>query len=139
MPTYLHVKKERLDQSAKFNLSPPHSTHQSTASAKSPCCTLLVWPHDTVSNMFDSKARGPGFDTWSGYTFISPSTDSRRAVPCYWQKYERFVLVNRLIGLSLPRNSVLRLTDPPDMTIAVYHGRKANNTQQQVLSQVSIS
>ena len=34
------------------------------------------------------------------------------------------VLVNRLGGLSLPRKSVVRLTDRPDMTSDVYHGRK---------------
>ena len=33
------------------------------------------------------------------------------------------VLVNRL-GLSLPRKSVVRLTDRPDMTLDVYRGRK---------------
>ena len=35
------------------------------------------------------------------------------------------VLVNRLGGLSLPRKSVVRLTDRPDMTLDVYRGRKA--------------
>ena len=34
------------------------------------------------------------------------------------------VLVNRLGGLSLPRKSVDRLTDRPDMTLDVYRGRK---------------
>ena len=34
------------------------------------------------------------------------------------------VLVNRLGGLSLPRKSVGRLTDRPDMTLDVYRGRK---------------
>ena len=34
------------------------------------------------------------------------------------------VLVNRLGGLSLPRKSVVRLTDRPDMTLDVYRGRK---------------
>ena len=34
------------------------------------------------------------------------------------------VLVNRLGGLSLPRKSVARLTDRPDMTLDVYRGRK---------------
>ena len=34
------------------------------------------------------------------------------------------VLVNRLGGLSLPRKSVVRLTDRPDMTLDVYCGRK---------------
>ena len=38
------------------------------------------------------------------------------------------VLVNRLGGLSLPRKSVVRLTDRPDMTLDVYRGRKNNNT-----------
>ena len=39
------------------------------------------------------------------------------------------VLVNRLGGLSLPRKSVVRLTDRPDMTIDVYRGRKTTNQQ----------
>ena len=39
--------------------------------------------------------------------------------------YVHEVLVNRLGGLSLPRKSVVRLTDRPDMTLDVYHGRKA--------------
>ena len=34
------------------------------------------------------------------------------------------VLVNCLGGLSLPRKSVIRLTDRPDMTLDVYRGRK---------------
>ena len=41
------------------------------------------------------------------------------------------VLVNRLGGLSLPRKSVVRLTDRLDMTLDVYHGRKTTNQQQQ--------
>ena len=41
------------------------------------------------------------------------------------------VLVNRLGGLSLPRKSVVRLTDRPDMTLDVYRDVKQqynNNT-----------
>ena len=38
------------------------------------------------------------------------------------------LLVNRAGGLSLPRKSVGKLTDSPDMTIDVYRGRK--RTQQ---------
>ena len=41
------------------------------------------------------------------------------------------VLVNRLGGLSLPRKSVVRLTDRPDMTLDVYRGRKTAMQQQQ--------
>ena len=48
------------------------------------------------------------------------------------------VLVNLLGSLSLPRNSVVRLTDRPDMTIAVYRGCKATrqqtNKQQLIIS-----
>ena len=36
---------------------------------------------------------------------------SRGAVVSYWRKYVHEVLVNRLGGLSLPRKSVVRLTD----------------------------
>ena len=41
------------------------------------------------------------------------------------------VLVNRLGGLSLPRKSVVRLTDRPNMTLDVYRGRKTTIQQQQ--------
>ena len=39
------------------------------------------------------------------------------------------VLVNCLGGLSLPRKSVVRLTDHPDMTIDVYLGCKTTTQQ----------
>ena len=42
------------------------------------------------------------------------------------------VLVNRLGGLSLPRKSVVRLTDRPVMTVDVYRGRKTTIQQQQI-------
>ena len=41
------------------------------------------------------------------------------------------VLVNRLGDLSLPRKSVVRLTDRPDMTLDVYRGRLTTIQQQQ--------
>ena len=40
------------------------------------------------------------------------------------------VLVNRLGGLSLSRKSVVSLTDRPEMTSAVYRGRKTKKQQQ---------
>ena len=58
------------------------------------------------------------------HTFVSPSADSRGAVVSYWRKYVHEVLVSRLGGLSLPRKSMVRLTDRPDMTLNVYRGRK---------------
>ena len=68
--------------------------------------------------------------TFWPHTFVSPSSDSRRAVVSYWRKYVHEVLVNRLGGLSLPRKSVVRLTDHPDMTLDVYHGHKTSIQQQ---------
>ena len=53
------------------------------------------------------------------HTFVSLSADSRKAVVSYWRKYVHLVLVNRLEGLSLHRNSVVRSVDRPDMTLAV--------------------
>ena len=41
------------------------------------------------------------------------------------------VLVNHLGGLSLPRKSVVRLIDRPDMTLDVYRGHKTTMQQQQ--------
>ena len=40
------------------------------------------------------------------------------------------VLADCLVGLSLPRKSVVRLTDRPDMTLDVYHGLKPPTQQQ---------
>ena len=40
------------------------------------------------------------------------------------------VLVSCLESLSLPRKSVVRLTDRPDMTIDVYRGRKTTTKNQ---------
>ena len=42
------------------------------------------------------------------------------------------VLVNRFGGLSLPRKSVVRLTDHPNMTLDVYRGHKTTTQQQQL-------
>ena len=44
-------------------------------------------------------------------------------------------LVNRLGGLSLSRKSVVRLTDHPNITTAVYHVGKTTTEQQQVQMQ----
>ena len=62
------------------------------------------------------------------HILVSLSADSRGAVVSYWRKYVHKVLVNRLGGLSLPRKSVVRLTDRPDMTLDVYRGRKTTTT-----------
>ena len=48
------------------------------------------------------------------------------------------ILVYSLGGLSLPRKSVARLIDRPDMTIAVYHGRETKTEQHNSLSRKTI-
>ena len=48
------------------------------------------------------------------HTFVFPSAGSCKAVVSYWQIY-----VHEVLGLSLPRKSVVRLTDRPEMTLAV--------------------
>ena len=70
----------------------------------------------------------PGLATYFRFSFCF---FSRRAVVSYLRKYVHEVLVNRLGGLSLPRKSVVRLTDCPDMTLDVYRGRKTTIQQQQ--------
>ena len=67
------------------------------------------------------------------HTFISPFSDLRRAVVSYWGSMCTLLLIICLGGLSLPRNSVhvVRLTDHPDMTIAVYHEHKGTKQHQQ--------
>ena len=58
----------------------------------------------------------PGLATFFRFSFRF----FKKAVVSYWRKYVHEVLVNRLGGLSLPRKSVVRLTDCPDMTSDVY-------------------
>ena len=89
----------------------------------------------TSHNLLDSTSCPYLLHCWVRYpvwqhTFVSPSAFSRRAVVSYWRKYVHEVLVNRLGGLSLPRKSVVRLTDRPDMTLDVYRGRKTTKQQQ---------
>ena len=78
----------------------------------------VVITANTLSEIV-SKSSSQGsqvrYPVWQ-HTVVSPSAFSRRAVVSYWQKYVHEVLVNFLGGLSLPRNSVVRLTDRPDMT-----------------------
>ena len=64
----------------------------------------------------------PGLATYFRFSFRFFKKGSC-AVVSYWRKYVHEVLVNRLGGLSLPRKSVVRLTDRPDMTLDVYCGR----------------
>ena len=96
------------------------------------CSTKEPGPRGAIGRAPDLYVRGPGFDTRSGniLSFLLPLF-SKRAVVSYWRKYVHEVLVNRLEGLNLPRKSVVRLTDRPDMTLDVYRGRKTTTQQQQ--------
>ena len=83
--------------------------------------TQLPRPH-ILHTWLVSQGSWVRYPVWQ-HTFVSPSAFSRRAVVSYWRKYVHEVLVNCLGGLSLPRKSVVRLTDRPDMTLDVYRGR----------------
>lgn len=61
-------------------------------------------------------------------SYSLPSTGSGRAVVSYFRKNVSRVLVHCLVGPSLLRKSKVRLTDCPDLTIAVYYGCQNNNT-----------
>ena len=84
-----------------------------------------------IAGPFVSQGSWVRYAVWQ-HTFVSPSAFPRRAVVSYWRKDVREVLVNRLGGLSLPRKSVVRLTDRPDMALDVYRGRKTTMQQQQL-------
>ena len=81
-----------------------------------------------VGHLILSQGSWLRYPVWQ-HSFVSPSAFSKRAVVSYWRKYVHKVLVNRLGGLSLPRKSVVRLTDCPDMTLYVYRGRKTTMQQ----------
>ena len=84
-----------------------------------------------IHNLFRIEIKWKCLLVWQ-HTFVSPSAFSRKAVVSYWRKCVHEVLVNRLGGLSLPRKSVVRLTDHPDMTLDVYRGRKTTIQQVEV-------
>ena len=86
--------------------------------------------HQVFKNTDRAARSWVRYPVWP-HTFVSSSANPRGADVSYWRKYVHEVLVNRLGGLSLPRKSVVRLTDRPDMTLDVHRGRKTTNQQQQ--------
>ena len=74
-----------------------------------------------VAQSVGHLTRKSGFDTRSGHilSLLLPLFQEG-VIVSYWQKFVHEVLVNRLGGLSLPRKSVVRLTDRPDMTLDAY-------------------
>ena len=82
------------------------------------CCFDAVWTGrvaQSVGHLTRIQGSWVRYTVWQ-HTSVSPSAFSRRAVVNYWQKYVHEVLVNHLGDLSLPRKSVVRLTDRPYMT-----------------------
>ena len=70
------------------------------------------------------------FDTRSGYIlffFLPLIQEGQLSVT--GERYVQQMMVNRLGDLNLPRKSVVRLTDCPDMTIYAYLGRKTTTKQ----------
>ena len=79
----------------------------------------------------------PKVPVWP-HSFVSPSADSRGAVVSYWRKYVHEELGNRLGGLSLPKKSVVWLTDRPDMTLDIYRGRKTTTRKNRPQVQICV-
>ena len=69
-------------------------------------------PRRTIRSAYNSRATGHGFDTRSGHMRFSFCLFKKGSCS-NWRKYVHLVPVNRLEGLSLPRNSVVRSSDPP--------------------------
>ena len=88
-----------------------------------------------VGSMSDSGARGPVFYNRSGHIlmFLLPLIQEGQLSVTGESMHE--VLVNRSGGQSLPSKSVVKLTNPSDMTIDIYHGRKTRTQQQQPMRQ----
>ena len=89
---------------------------------------MIAGLRSAVGSAADSRARGSGFNTQSNH-ILSFSFRSKKGSCQSLTKYVHEVLVNCLGGLSMPRKSVVRLTDRSDMTIAVYRGRLTTKQQ----------
>ena len=75
------------------------------------------------------------FLQWTTECYDRLTFNDTASVVSYWRKYVHEVLVNRLGGLSLPRKSVVRLTDRPDMTFDINRGRKTTIQYKKTLHQ----
>ena len=88
-------------------------------------CTNLYTPgrlaqsvaHQTVNQGIASSIPGQAAYLCEDWLWpFSPTSVSSRTVVSYWHKYVHLVLVTCLERLSMPRNSVSRLTDRRYMT-----------------------
>ena len=81
---------------------------------------------------------GMGVEWGAGATPLSAEFWFKKGSCQLLAKIVHEVLVNRLGGRSLPRKSVVRLTDRTDMTLDVYRGRKTTIQQNYSLSNLVI-
>ena len=82
------------------------------------CCLLaLSRPCSAASSASGSRDRGPWFDTRSRSLLFFVLQEGQLSVTD--KSMSTLVMVIHLGGLSLPRNSVIRLTYCPNMTIGV--------------------
>ena len=89
-------------------------------------CTVFQAPNTWPSRKSGVLGSIPGLATYFRFSFLFFQKGSCQLLA----KVCARSTVNRLGGLSLPRKSVVRLTDRPDMTLDVYRGRKTTIQQQ---------
>ena len=102
------------------NLTPTPTIKSSAATTKEELFTTTNWTHSvhTFAYMYVEIDH----EIFSMVILSLPLIqEGKLSVIC--EKNVHRVLVNHLIGLSLPRKSVIRLTDCPNMTLAVDSGR----------------
>ena len=94
-------------------------------------CTRSSAGHrNAVGRASDSRAKVPGLDTRSGQKllFLLPLIQEGQLSVAGENMRTKYLKTSKDLGLSLPRKNVVRLTDHPNMTKAVYHRHKT--TQQ---------
>ena len=90
------------------------------------CSYREAGPRSAVGRAPDSQVRGPGFDTQSGYilSFLLPLIQEGQLSVTGESMCTKYWFIALIGGLSLPRKSVVKLKDCPDIILDVYRGRK---------------
>ena len=96
---------------------------------------IIAGPHSAISRAPDSKVRGPGSILGLATYFCFSLLFQEGQLSVTGESVHE-VLVNCLGGLSLPRKSVVRVTDRHGMTLDVYRGRNTTVQQQQQKSKI---
>ena len=105
-----------------------HVSHLPITQTAGPLCAIGRAP--------DSKVRGHGVDTRSGniLSFFLPLFQEGQLSVTGKSMCTKYWLTAIKGGLNLPMESVVRLTDRPDMTTDIYRGHKTTMQQQQQLN-----